>query len=329
MTDNNPTDSTDNLDTSVPMPAADEPTAASSTSVPPMPSTASETAASIPIEAEPLAVEASASPVPTPTESVVPTPIQAEPVVSVPAPIQTETPVSTPPEPVKPAPFASVTVVEPPAVTASVVVEPPPVVEPLATEQDTEDLPPVPDHYFLMHPANETVITGTDRTLPPMGAKIVFLFGIPLLIGSIALAVYTVLRWMAVIPIIQAGNAAPPNTVGNIVGWAVVAILINLFVIGLYVSGLRVVNKRRALEKRGQIVWGAVTSASGKLNRFDDLVVTVEYRFDRPRRWRFAGNRVISGKVNEDRNDLKEKMLPSPGTPIAILYLNRDNYEVL
>ena len=187
----------------------------------------------------------------------------------------------------------------------------------------------IPDHYFLIHPENEAIIRGDAQALPPIGARSVFLGGIPFLIIGIGLGVYAYLRWQAIIPAVQAGTAAPPNTIANGLLWIGVATVFNLFVFGLYLSGVSIIRKRTALQKRGVILWGIVTGASGRIDRFDDLRVTVEYRFDIPKRWRWSRQQRIEAKATEDRNDLRERALPSPGAPVAVLYLNKNNYELL
>jgi hypothetical protein len=49
----------------------------------------------------------------------------------------------------------------------------------------------------------------------------------------------------------------------------------------------------------------------------------VEYQFKSPER------KTVKNQLEMRRNDLRGKVLPSPGTPMAILYVNADNYEVL
>ncbi|MEO0563221.1 MAG: hypothetical protein AAF125_14025 [Chloroflexota bacterium] len=203
---------------------------------------------------------------------------------------------------------------------------------PVETQDSAEStvLTPIPDNYFLLHPQNEHVIRGEgDRHLPPNGARIILLIGLPGLFLGLGLAGYTVVRWMDIIPVVQAGTAAPPDTIANGALWTAGALLVNLFVVGFYLSGASVLRKRRALARRGEVLWGVVTIAEGRIDRFDDLQVAVEYRFKKPKRWRFSRDRHIEGRISEDRNDLKGKSLPSPGTPLAVLYLNEDNYEIL
>jgi hypothetical protein len=194
-----------------------------------------------------------------------------------------------------------------------------------ALRRETQEANTVPEAAFLMNPVNEAIVNGESRQLPDDGSRWALLGGVPLLLVGIGLIVYTVLRWQAVIPAVQAGNAALPNTLLNGMLWTAAAFVVNLFVTGWYATTLGRISKRRRLQKHGQVVWGEVVTAVGKRNRADDLMVTVEYTFQRPDRRR----KMLSGSLTERRNDLREKALPSPGVPVAILYLSPKNYELL
>lgn len=232
------------------------------------------------------------------------------------APEPTAAPPATSAEPPAPAPEP-----EPPApdeaeyIAANKYADPP-----------ASSAPDLPLHYFLIDPRNEPVVRSQSRELPPLGARTVFLFGIPFLLVGLGLIVWAVLRWQAVIPMAQAGNATG-NMLLNASLLTLGVFLFNVFVLGLYLSGFRLAQKRSQLEKKGDLLWGEVMASSGIQDRDGDLTIRVEYRFQEPSRRR--RKRYIEGKVREFRNDLKESALPAPGTPVAILYLNRNNYEIL
>lgn len=197
---------------------------------------------------------------------------------------------------------------------------------PLFNERETQTASAVPANIFLMHPSNEPILQGKSRTLPPLESRFVLLAGLPLVAVMLGLIVYTVVRWSTIIPAVRVGAAAPPDTLLNGIYWTLGTFIVSAFVIGLYVSEWTVLRKRRALEKRGGIVWGEIVTAVGERNRAGDLQVTVAYQFEQPERRR---KRMLHGKAIEKRNDLKDKALPAPGTPVAVFYLNPNNYELL
>ncbi len=204
---------------------------------------------------------------------------------------------------------------------------PTPVLSALKAEtQETLVVAPQPGDYFLMNPANETILDSESRQLPDDGSRWALIVGVPLLLAAIGLIVYAVLRWQAIIPVVRAGSAAAPNTLLNGTLWTAAAFVVTLFALGWYLPTVGRINRRRRLQKRGDIVWGEVVSAVGKPNRADDLIVTVEYTFQRPDRRR---RKMLSDQASGPRNDLREKALPSPGNPVAVLYLSPKNYELL
>lgn len=184
----------------------------------------------------------------------------------------------------------------------------------------------IPETYFLMNPEHEAIVQGESRTLPPLESRFVMLVGLPLVVIALGLIYYTVMRWGAIIPAVRAGANTPPDTLLNGLLWTLGTFIFGVFVLGMYVSELSRIRKRRTLEKRGGIVWGEVVTAIGKRERSGDLRITVEYQFEQPDRRR---KRTLNGQVTERRNDLKDKVLPVPGTPVAVLYLNPTNYELL
>lgn len=196
-------------------------------------------------------------------------------------------------------------------------------------EESTEPMPAhgeLPENYFVIYTKNEAVVSGQSRKLPALGFRFMFISALPLLLSGVVLIGWAIMRWLAIVPAIQSGNATPPDTILNGILWSLGALVWNIFVFGFYLSGLSLAGKRRQLEKRGELIWGEVVNASGVQDRGDNLNLTVEYRFQVPHQRR---KRYMNGKIREKRNDLHQKTLPSPGTPVALLYLNRKNYEIL
>jgi hypothetical protein len=196
-----------------------------------------------------------------------------------------------------------------------------------ARQSTPPPLPPVPESYFLLHPANEAVIQGTSRQLPPLGARTVFYIGLPLIVAAIGLLGYVGWRWWQIIPSVWAGN--PPSTpeLWIVTSLTLAAALFGIFVFGLTGAGFNLAGKRRTLEREGKVVWGIVTSSSARLALNDrDVLLNIEYRFKaKPR----VFVRQYRGQLRERRTDWGARPLPAPGTPIAVMFFDGNNYEVL
>jgi hypothetical protein len=82
--------------------------------------------------------------------------------------------------------------------------------------------------------------------------------------------------------------------------------------------------KHRALERGGQLTRGEVVACSGRSGSKGAYILTVEYRFSAP-----DSGEMLSHKQTATRNDLRGQLLPAPGTPLAILYLDRETYQAL
>ncbi|MEM6285408.1 MAG: hypothetical protein AAF787_24675, partial [Chloroflexota bacterium] len=230
------------------------------------------------------------NPQPTPQQPAEPaaqpsTPETAQPQPA--APVQQATASATPaPQPATPTqqPAASQPATTPAATATQESIALPETSNNRQTQQTevTSEGAAVPESYFLLYPANEDVVTGDSRSLPPLGARLVFIVGLVLLAVGIGLIVYTVSLWSGIGAFTRAGAPAPQGAIPVASAWTVGAFLYNVFVLGLFLSGLQVTMKRRGLEKRGQLVWGEVVSASGRRNRSGTLAITVEYQFQRP-----------------------------------------------
>ena len=202
------------------------------------------------------------------------------------------------------------------------------VVEPESQPETIEEAPqpePVPDGYFLVNPDNEKIIQGESRVLPPLGASLILLFGL-LLVGLTGGMLWGAYRsWVTITPLDTAAN----EEISAALTWSGVALIFLILTLLFYLSAFIVMWKRSRLQRSGEVVWGSVVSASGNLSRWDNLRVTVIYRFKQPKRRFQLVRSEYQRKVTRTRNDLKGKPLPHPGTPIAVFYHNKDNYEVL
>lgn len=92
-----------------------------------------------------------------------------------------------------------------------------------------------------------------------------------------------------------------------------------------FFMGWQVRQRRRALRlgRQGQLLEGRVVSCDRRLDAEGSLVVDLHYRFTAP------GGKVIRGKATACRDDLKESPLPHPDKPVAVLYLDEQNYKLL
>jgi hypothetical protein len=81
------------------------------------------------------------------------------------------------------------------------------------------------------------------------------------------------------------------------------------------------------LSQEGKIIKGRLTTVSGEWSELENsrnlYLVHLIYRFTDT-----TGKRRLE-TVSIIRNDLRNKKLPRPGTPIAVIYLDEKHYEVL
>jgi hypothetical protein len=75
-------------------------------------------------------------------------------------------------------------------------------------------------------------------------------------------------------------------------------------------------------ERQGQVIKGEVTACEGKAMP-DHYHVTLSYKFRTP------ADRELTGKITQERDDLKNEELPQKGTPVAVLYVNDKLYRLL
>ncbi|MGD8475062.1 MAG: DUF3592 domain-containing protein [Anaerolineae bacterium] len=87
---------------------------------------------------------------------------------------------------------------------------------------------------------------------------------------------------------------------------------------------LREVLKRRKLARRGQRIAGEIVRCSGERDSDGDFALEVRFGFRSPHTGAW-----IEGKDSQTRKDLEGKALPSPGTPVHVLYLDEKTYLML
>jgi hypothetical protein len=87
---------------------------------------------------------------------------------------------------------------------------------------------------------------------------------------------------------------------------------------------LREILKRRRLARRGQRIVGEIVRCSDDRDSDGDLLLKVKFAFRSP----YSGM-WIEGKDSQTRKDLKGKLLPAPGTPVHVLYLDDKTYLML
>lgn len=80
----------------------------------------------------------------------------------------------------------------------------------------------------------------------------------------------------------------------------------------------------RQLMREGQMIRGEIASIKGHTDSDDDYIITVEYAFRAP-----DDGTLIIGKQRHTRNDLKRERLPRQGTPVAVMYRNKNHYQML
>lgn len=82
-------------------------------------------------------------------------------------------------------------------------------------------------------------------------------------------------------------------------------------------------HKADLLEEHGQVLEGELLEAFSHKRRVPGFWVTERYRLESPR------GRELFGENRCRRNDLKSRKLPAPGAPVAVLYLDDENFRLL
>lgn len=88
--------------------------------------------------------------------------------------------------------------------------------------------------------------------------------------------------------------------------------------------GVRQYRLRKFLERNGKMLRGEILESTHSTDSDGDLFLRVEYAFQSPQ-----SNRRLTKTDRAQRNDLKGKRSPAPGTPIVILYYNDQQYMLL
>lgn len=121
-----------------------------------------------------------------------------------------------------------------------------------------------------------------------------------------------------------------PNT-SRIVGegdpiWLLIALGAGFTLFSL-LSGMRVFSNIRAdqrLGREGKVIKSAIKRITSREDSDNDFYIKVEFTVIDP-----VSGESVHGKDETIRNDLKNRLLPEVGTPLAILYLNPRMYRVL
>lgn len=87
---------------------------------------------------------------------------------------------------------------------------------------------------------------------------------------------------------------------------------------------VREILMRRRLAREGQRLGGEVIRCFGHKDSDGDFVVEVRFGFRSPQ-----SGMWIEDKDSQIRKDLSAELLPSPGTPVHVLYLDDETYMVL
>lgn len=82
--------------------------------------------------------------------------------------------------------------------------------------------------------------------------------------------------------------------------------------------------KQRKLAREGQQIVGQVTHCSGLQNSDGDFVLKTKFGFRSPQTGAW-----IESKSLQVRQDLRDKLLPTPGTPVYVLYLDDETFLAL
>lgn len=90
-----------------------------------------------------------------------------------------------------------------------------------------------------------------------------------------------------------------------------------------FTGDLREAYQADLLEEHGEVLDGELLECLGHKRRVPGWWVTARYRFQTPK-----GDELF-GENRYRRDDLKKQRLPAPGTPVAVLYLDEENFRLL
>jgi hypothetical protein len=79
----------------------------------------------------------------------------------------------------------------------------------------------------------------------------------------------------------------------------------------------------RLLSRSGCLLQGRLLSCRGQRGSKGTYTVTVRYRFETP------DGRTLDREASQVRNDMKQVMLPPPGTPVLVVYVSDKLHQVL
>jgi hypothetical protein len=100
----------------------------------------------------------------------------------------------------------------------------------------------------------------------------------------------------------------------------ITAAALSIAVIALLLLGL--IRRRGGLRTR-RMLRGQIVECTGRLDEDGDFKIKVDYRVRTP------ADKVLSGQGRLIRNDLRQKPLPTPGTPVAVYYRSDRSHRLL
>ncbi|MBN8638822.1 MAG: DUF3592 domain-containing protein [Anaerolineae bacterium] len=147
---------------------------------------------------------------------------------------------------------------------------------------------------------------------------------------TVALTVYEQYPLGASLPIIYAVDNPDVSYIAGANSWGMDVFLLGfgvcwwLFVVGVIYGLVRSAVRSERLLRHGQLVMGHVVRLQGTLDSENDYTVAVTARFTAP-----DSQLPTKGTRTYLANHLKAVLLPDAETPLAILYVKTDHWEVL
>jgi hypothetical protein len=117
---------------------------------------------------------------------------------------------------------------------------------------------------------------------------------------------------------------AGTNDLGGPIFLTVFSIFWNLITWGVVIGTIYSASRNRQLIQGGQLVTGELLGVWGDKDSDGDLQVKAAYRFVAP-----DSGEALTKKESAQRNDLKGDPLPAVGTPVAVLYRNKNHFRML
>jgi len=98
----------------------------------------------------------------------------------------------------------------------------------------------------------------------------------------------------------------------------------NIIVFPVAVGMFIAMRKNNILIREGRLIYGQIVTISGKDDSDNDYMISLKYQFRAP-----EDLQMLNAETTHARDDLRNTILPTRGTQVAILYRDPKNYQIM